>query len=46
LASACCAARVIASTPEPVAFGRTKRTGRSDCAKAGTARLAARLAST
>src|SRR4051812_19916278 len=34
-ARAPCAARVIASTPEPDAFGRMKRTGLSDCANEG-----------
>jgi hypothetical protein len=37
LANAGCAARVIASTPEPAAFGSTKRTGRSCWAKAAPA---------
>ncbi len=37
LANAGCAARVMASTPEPAAFGSTKRTGRSCCAKAAPA---------
>jgi hypothetical protein len=41
LPSAFCAARAIASTPEPTAFGRMKRTGLSDCASAGRARLPA-----
>jgi hypothetical protein len=40
-----CAVRVMASTPEPVALGSTKRTGLSDCASAGSASVAVTAAS-
>ena len=43
LASAAWAARVMASTPEPVAFGRMNLTGLSLWAKAGAVRLVHRL---
>jgi hypothetical protein len=47
LASAGCAVRVIASTPEPVAFGRTMRTGLSPtCATEDAERAIAPVANT